>query len=168
MGRRQSTTKPWQLTETWANWQISRVMYSAQGLYSLTHCGLVTPYGDMELGQHCLRQWLVAWRHQAITWTNVDSYQWGPMTITWWQFHQRYPSHVSLKLAWNVHYLKFHSNIPGINELRRHRHLIGVRIPVINLILSSDSLRFIMGIPISVRRRLFSEYRPSARFLSLS
>ena len=38
----------------------------------LTHCGLVTPYGDMELGQHWLRQWLVAWRHQAITWTNVD------------------------------------------------------------------------------------------------
>ena len=36
---------------------------------SLTHCGLVTPYGDVELGQHWLRFWLVAWRHQAITWT---------------------------------------------------------------------------------------------------
>ena len=31
-----------------------------------------TPYGDRDLGQHCLRQWLVAWWHQAITWTNVD------------------------------------------------------------------------------------------------
>ena len=30
------------------------------------------PYGDMELGQHWLRKWLGAWRHQAITWTNVD------------------------------------------------------------------------------------------------
>ena len=38
----------------------------------LTHCGLVTPYGDRDLGQLWLRQWLVAWRHQAITWTNVD------------------------------------------------------------------------------------------------
>ena len=38
----------------------------------LTHWGLVTPYGDRDLGQHWLRQWLVAWRHQAITWTNVD------------------------------------------------------------------------------------------------
>ena len=38
----------------------------------LTHWGLVTPYGDVDLGQHWLRQWLVAWRHQAITWTNVD------------------------------------------------------------------------------------------------
>ena len=39
---------------------------------SFTHCGLVTPYDDMELGQHWLRYWLVAWWHQAITRTNVD------------------------------------------------------------------------------------------------
>ena len=38
----------------------------------LTHWGLVAPYGDIDLGQHWFRQWLVAWRHQAITWTNVD------------------------------------------------------------------------------------------------
>ena len=38
----------------------------------LTHWGLVTPFGDIELGHHWLRQRLVAWRHQAITWTNID------------------------------------------------------------------------------------------------
>ena len=38
----------------------------------LTHCGLVTPYGSRDLSQHWFRQWLVAWWHQAITWTNVD------------------------------------------------------------------------------------------------
>ena len=32
----------------------------------------ITVYGDIDLGQHRLRLWLVAWRHQAITWTNVD------------------------------------------------------------------------------------------------
>ena len=32
----------------------------------------MTPYGDSDLGQHWLGQWLDAWRHQAITWTNVD------------------------------------------------------------------------------------------------
>ena len=42
------------------------------GASELTHCGLVTPYGNINLGQHWLRYWLVAWRHQAITWTNVD------------------------------------------------------------------------------------------------
>ena len=41
-------------------------------MQKLPHCGLVMPYGDMDLGQHWLRQWLVAWWHQAITWTNVD------------------------------------------------------------------------------------------------
>ena len=38
----------------------------------LTHCGLVTPYGNKDLDQHWLREWHVAWRLQAITWTNVD------------------------------------------------------------------------------------------------
>ena len=32
----------------------------------------MTPYGARKLGQHWHRWWLVAWRHQAITWTNVD------------------------------------------------------------------------------------------------
>ena len=32
----------------------------------------MTPYGDMGLGQHWLRLWLIAWQHKAITWTNVD------------------------------------------------------------------------------------------------
>ena len=39
--------------------------------FILTHCDLVMPYGDIDLGQHWLREWLVAWRHQAIIWTNV-------------------------------------------------------------------------------------------------
>ena len=34
---------------------------------SLTHCGLVTPHGNIDLGQYCLRQWFVAWKNQAIT-----------------------------------------------------------------------------------------------------
>ena len=41
-------------------------------VHCLTHCDLVMPNGDIELGQHWLRYWLVAWRHQAITWTKVD------------------------------------------------------------------------------------------------
>ena len=33
----------------------------------------MTPYGGIDLGQHWLRELLAAaWRHQAITWTNVD------------------------------------------------------------------------------------------------
>ena len=38
----------------------------------LNNFDLVTPNGSIHLGQHWFRQWLVAWRPQAITWPNVD------------------------------------------------------------------------------------------------
>ena len=46
--------------------------------------------------------------------------------------------------------------IQGLYSLRRRR-LISIGIPIINLRRSWDRLRFIMGIPIPVRRRLLSE-----------
>ena len=52
----------------------------------------------------------------------------------------------------------------GLYSLRKHR-LISIGIPIINLRRSSDRLRFIMGIPIPVRRRLLSEYSPRCNFL---
>ena len=36
-------------------------------------CGLVTPYGDIYLGNLWLAWWIVVWRHQAITCTKVWS-----------------------------------------------------------------------------------------------
>ena len=44
--------------------------------FMLTHCSLVTTYDHKDLGGHWLMQWLGAWRHQAITWTNADYHQW--------------------------------------------------------------------------------------------
>ena len=35
-------------------------------LNKLTHSGQVTPYDNIELGQHWLRQWLVAWRGNGL------------------------------------------------------------------------------------------------------
>ena len=32
----------------------------------------LTHYGDTHMDQHLFRQWLVAWRHQVINWTNID------------------------------------------------------------------------------------------------
>ena len=51
-------------------WQLSTpsVWYP---LMQFTHCGLLTPYDDINLGLH-LRQWRVSGRHLAITWTNID------------------------------------------------------------------------------------------------
>ena len=39
---------------------------------TLTRCCLVTPFGRRHLGQNCIRQWLGAWWHQGITWTNLE------------------------------------------------------------------------------------------------
>ena len=47
----------------------------------------------------------------------------------------------------------------GLYSLRRRR-FISIGMPIIDLRRSSDRLRFITGIPIPVRRRLLSEYRP--------
>ena len=37
-----------------------------------THCGPAMPYGNIDLGQHWLRKWHIAWQHPAITWVKVD------------------------------------------------------------------------------------------------
>ena len=61
-------------------------------LEALAHCGLVMPYGNIDLGQPWLRQWLVAWCHQAITSTNVDL-----SSKVFCGIHQRTISHVNLQ-----------------------------------------------------------------------
>ena len=38
----------------------------------LIHDGPTMTYGDIDLSRDWLRQWLVAWRPQAIAWANVD------------------------------------------------------------------------------------------------
>ena len=83
----------------------------------LTHCGLVTPYGDIDLRQHWFRQWLVAWRHQAITWTNVDLSSFKAFGI-----HRRALSWEDLKIPSSktrikIPFLESHSDRPGVNEL---------------------------------------------------
>ena len=47
-------------------------------LASLTHCGLVTRHGDMELDQH-------SFLHQAIYWTNVDF-----LSLMFCSMHERF------------------------------------------------------------------------------
>ena len=56
-------TRPWHWNCT--GWRYTPSSMTSNILNSLSS-------GDMELGQHWLRWWLVAWRYQAITWANVD------------------------------------------------------------------------------------------------
>ena len=43
-----------------------------KNVHTLTHCGLMMPYGDTDLGQHWFVWWHVAWWHQAINWSNTN------------------------------------------------------------------------------------------------
>ena len=83
----------------------------------LTHCGLVTPYGGRDLSQHWLRQWLVAWRHQAITWTNVDlsSLRSSDVHLRAISLEISQPS--ASKISLKIIFLGFYWNFPGVNEL---------------------------------------------------
>ena len=58
-------------------------------------------------------------------------------------------------LSWTIIHI-IRDLFPCLYSLRRHR-LVGIRIPSINPRRSSDPLRFIMGIAMPVRRRLFGE-----------
>ena len=53
--------------------------FVVQASMCLTHCGQVTPYGDIDLGQHWLRWWLAAWQ----------------------QFHSECPSYYLIWHVWN-------------------------------------------------------------------
>ena len=85
---------------------------------SLTHWGLVTPYGDSDLGQHWLRQWLVAWWHQAITWTNVDLSSEGFCGILLRTVSQELLKVSIQDMSLKKTFWKLFSNLPGANELK--------------------------------------------------
>ena len=90
---------------------------SDQDLYLLTHCDLVMPYGDIDLGQHWLRWWLGPVRHQSITWTNVDLSSVRFSGIHLRAISQKIHQPLISELVWKLTYLKFRSNLPGTNEL---------------------------------------------------
>ena len=90
---------------------------SGWGYYALTHWGLVTSYGDRDLGQHWLRWWLVAWRHQAITWTNMDLSSAKSSDILPMATLQEIPQPSITKCGFKMSSLKFNSNPPRANGL---------------------------------------------------
>ena len=81
------------------------------------HCGLVTPYGDIDLDQHWCSQLHVAERHPAITWTNVDL---SPVTsseihlrVNW----QEIPQPTILNISFKIINITFYCHFSGANAL---------------------------------------------------
>ena len=82
----------------------------------LSHCGILTPYGDINLGQYWLRYWLVAWRHQAITWINVDLPYIRSAVIHLMAISQIWQPSIT-KIRLKMAYLKCLFNLPEVNDL---------------------------------------------------
>ena len=81
------------------------------------YCVLVTPYGEIHLGQHWFRQWLVAWRHQAIAWTNVDLSLVRSSDNHLRAISQEISHPSVIKISLKITCLKFHSDLPVANEI---------------------------------------------------
>ena len=59
----------------------------------------------------------IAWRHQAITWTNVDLSSVRSSRIHQRVISQETPQPLIIKINLKINYLKSHSNLQGANEL---------------------------------------------------
>ena len=59
------------LVNLWQN-DHYRIEQNCNSWPMLIHCGKVMPLGAINLGQHWLSKWLIAWWHWVITQTNFD------------------------------------------------------------------------------------------------
>ena len=75
----------------------------------------MTPYGDINLGQHWLKKWFVAYRHQTIIWTNPDFPLVGFCSIHLKAVSQWVTSYYYIKWAWKLYVLELLSHFPGPN-----------------------------------------------------
>ena len=73
------------------------------------------PCDDIELSQPRLQQWLVAWRHQAIIWTNFDLSSVRLSDIYLRAFSHEIPQPSTIKISLKIVHLQFYSNISGSN-----------------------------------------------------
>ena len=57
------------------------------------------------VNQHWFRQWLGAWRHQAITWTMLTDHQWDTLAFISRLYLLEYSKYQSLNCIWSLHIL---------------------------------------------------------------
>ena len=74
-----------------------------QTLTYWTRYGLMTPIDDMDLGQYRLRQWLVAWGHQFVTWHNYN-FLLARLCCIHKEFHSGSPNYYFVHCAWKLYF----------------------------------------------------------------
>ena len=83
------------------------------GRISFTHCGLVMPYGNIEIwvDTDWLKEWFVVRRHPAITWAFVDLLSVRTKDIHLKAIPQEASQPSIIKINMKITYLKFSSNL---------------------------------------------------------
>ena len=92
------------------NCWMNAYFYAYPVVKSLTHCGPVTLFGDIDFGQHWLRWWLVAWRIQSITRANTDLSSVRSSDIHLRAISPEIPQTSALKIISKFVHLKFPSH----------------------------------------------------------
>ena len=68
--------------------------------WDLSHCGLVTPHGNINLGRHWLKNGMLPYGTKPLPEPESANHQCGPVAFTWGKFHRKYPRYLSLILVW--------------------------------------------------------------------
>ena len=83
-----------------------------------THCGLVTPYDDVDLGQHQLEgDGLLTDGTKPLLEPKLTNHQLGLVELIWGQFHRKYSRYLSWMWIWEIPNSRLQPHPPGANEL---------------------------------------------------
>ena len=98
----------------------------------LIHCGLVMPFGDIDLDQHWLRWWLDAWRHDGMKPLpeSISTYhQMCSVAFIWQQSNKKCSWTYVLRLHfWNYNHIyqgyKYILSVEGFESWRQNHKII--------------------------------------------
>ena len=103
--------------EYWDVVLVNKEMFDQSRTGILTHCGPVMPYGNINLGQYWLRQWLVSWWHKATTWTNGGLPPMGFRGTQLRPISHKLPQISIYKMGLKIILLKLLPHLPGANKM---------------------------------------------------
>ena len=102
--------------------EMSLVVFN--DVISLTHCGLVTPYGNINLDQHWIGYWSVAWWHQA----NYLNQFWHLICeILWHSPEIFFTANAVPSLLYNEFQNYLEPHFSGTNELMKKLKIITIQ-----------------------------------------
>ena len=103
-----------------------------------THCGLLAPYGDIDLDKYWLRQWLVTLRHQDSIRPIFTNHQGTTVACISEQFYMKWHQLESP-------FLKSLPHLPGASRLNTHP--ISAKASILFIIILYWWLKYISKIP---------------------